>query len=377
MKRRREDIRSRWGSRRSRDRRPFGGGDDLDVEEVSSEEAVEEGDGVEEGAGLASVSIDVGDTGSGELGARQDPEGPAGERPDAAPVEEAEYRTIDEAVEAVATERAMEGAGRLALEYAARRPTIYGPVYDGAELTKRIIVSREIDGSYYFRVAYQPLEGFTGEPGIEEIFVEKSGTISLRQIVREPRPRWGPTASPPVEAPRPLRVERAARPEPVAEAPRAEAPPAELFETSPEIRQINTAIEYRSPWQVALFTFLFSYLNVMIWFGVTWSEIKREGGGRRMSSVWHGLATLAPLYGWYRGWSHYAAINRLMERARRPRRIRPGIAMAGMASAQAVAWSMFFLPWTWQSGLVVWVTCASLNGLVMILAQGALNDYRE
>ncbi len=375
MNRRREDIRSRWGSRRSRDRRPFGGADDVDVEEVSSEESVEEGDGVEEGAGLASASIDIGDSRSGESGARQDADGPAEERGEVAPVEE-EYRTIEEAVEADATARALEGAGRLALAYAARRPTIYGPVYAGAELTRRIIASREIDGSYYFRVAYQPSEGFTGEPGIEEIFVEKSGAISLRQIVRAPMPRWGPAAAP-MEAPRPLRPERAARPEPVAEAPRAEAPPAAPLGNRPELRQINTAIEYRSPWQVGLFTLLFSYLNVVIWFGVTWSEIKREGGGRRMSSVWHGLATLVPLYGWNRGWSHYAAINSLMERARRPGRIRPGIALAGMASAQAVAWSMFFLPWTWQSGLVVWVTVASLNGLVMILAQGALNDYRE
>jgi hypothetical protein len=60
---------------------------------------------------------------------------------------------------------------------------------------------------------------------------------------------------------------------------------------------------------------------VPIWFGLTWSEMRRETKDEQMLPLGHALSTLVPGWNAWQAWRHFRAIDALLEKAGRPERV--------------------------------------------------------
>ena len=60
------------------------------------------------------------------------------------------------------------------------------------DLVWEVISQQESEEYYDIQLSYRPLRGYAGQPGIEQFTIDKSGPITLRQILSEPRPKRGP-----------------------------------------------------------------------------------------------------------------------------------------------------------------------------------------
>ena len=83
----------------------------------------------------------------------------------------------------------LDQARVLAIQHARENTSFYGPPYADQELLVELVSAEEGEDYYHIRLSYRPALRFSGEPGIEQISVGKAGSIALRQIVSEPRPR--------------------------------------------------------------------------------------------------------------------------------------------------------------------------------------------
>ncbi|MCH8280582.1 MAG: PGF-pre-PGF domain-containing protein, partial [Chloroflexi bacterium] len=76
-----------------------------------------------------------------------------------------------------------------AIQHARENTDIYGPRYSQVDLVWEVLSSEEGEDYYQVRLSYRPARGFKGDPGVEQFTIDKSGSIELRQILSEPRPR--------------------------------------------------------------------------------------------------------------------------------------------------------------------------------------------
>ncbi len=74
-------------------------------------------------------------------------------------------------------------------------------------------------------------------------------------------------------------------------------------------------------------------LYFIVWFGLTWSEMKRELKDDSMSPVWHALSLLVPIYGWCQVHKHFQTINDLDPGTGT---VRPGLVVALLVAAWVV-----------------------------------------
>src|SRR5205823_5940317 len=61
----------------------------------------------------------------------------------------------------------------------------------------------------------------------------------------------------------------------------------------------------RPVWLVATLTILTFGLYLPIWFGLTWSEMRRETEDTRMFPLGHALSTLVPGWNAWQAWRHF------------------------------------------------------------------------
>ena len=80
----------------------------------------------------------------------------------------------------------------LAIQHARDNRGFYGRRYRRRELVWEVISTEETEDYYDIQLAYRPAEGSRGEPGIEQITIEKTGTVELRQILRQPTRQGSP-----------------------------------------------------------------------------------------------------------------------------------------------------------------------------------------
>lgn len=64
----------------------------------------------------------------------------------------------------------------------------------------------------------------------------------------------------------------------------------------------------QSPWLVAALVLASFNLYVLWWLGRTWWQLKQEDGDTKKRPVWHALAMLVPIYGYFRFHAHIRTI---------------------------------------------------------------------
>lgn len=72
------------------------------------------------------------------------------------------------------------------------------------------------------------------------------------------------------------------------------------------------AIRQRPSWMAAALVFVTFGLYWPIWFGQTWSEMKRVVRDPGMSPFWHALTPLVPIYGLFRTHAHFRVVAALL-----------------------------------------------------------------
>ena len=81
----------------------------------------------------------------------------------------------------------LEQARLRAMQHARDNPDFYGRRYAQRDLVWEVVGEEKSEDYYQVRVSYRPTRGFTGQPGVEEFTVDKTGPIEFRQIISEPR----------------------------------------------------------------------------------------------------------------------------------------------------------------------------------------------
>jgi hypothetical protein len=138
------------------------------------------------------------------------------------------------------------------------------------------------------------------------------------------------------------------------------------------------AIRQRPGWGVILLT-LFSFgLYFVVWFGQTWSELKRIVRDPGMSPFWHALTQFVPIYNLFRVHAHFRVINAQSASRALPRATAPGLAVAGIWLALLVGRASGRIPDTYgASWLVVSGAADLLIGAILASGQRALNRVWE
>ena len=80
----------------------------------------------------------------------------------------------------------LEQARILAIQHARDNTDFYGPTYGGVNLVWEITSQEEGEDFYDIRLSFRPAGRFRGEPGVEQLIIDKTGNVQLRQILDEP-----------------------------------------------------------------------------------------------------------------------------------------------------------------------------------------------
>lgn len=111
-------------------------------------------------------------------------------------------------------------------------------------------------------------------------------------------------------------------------------------------------------------------LYLPIWFGLTWSEMRKENGDDQMLPLGHALSTLIPGWNAWQAWRHFKAIDTLVSRA--------GTRHVDATSA-AVGLMIWWLTFTHYSAdplfLILNAIELTAGTAVVVYGQLALNRY--
>ena len=82
----------------------------------------------------------------------------------------------------------IENAIITALNYARDDPGTYGHPFAERQMVFEVDEESESMDFYSIRLAFQPASRFQGSPGIQQFFIDKTGTIRLHKIIKLPCP---------------------------------------------------------------------------------------------------------------------------------------------------------------------------------------------
>ena len=130
-----------------------------------------------------------------------------------------------------------------------------------------------------------------------------------------------------------------------------------------------TAGRRRPLWLVAALGVLTLGAYIPIWFGLTWSEMRRETGNAQMQPLGHALSTLVPGWNAWQTRKHFQAIEALLESAGRTERIDATSGALGM-----VIWWLTFTHYASDPLFLVLDALELLAGTaVLVYGQRGLN----
>jgi hypothetical protein len=110
---------------------------------------------------------------------------------------------------------------------------------------------------------------------------------------------------------------------------------------------------------------------VPIWFGLTWSEMRRETKDERMLPTGHALATLVPGWNAWQAWRHFRLIDALLEKAGRTERVDATSGALGL-----VIWWVTFTHYSSEPIFLVLDAVELLAGTaVLVYGQRGLNAF--
>jgi hypothetical protein len=92
----------------------------------------------------------------------------------------------------------------------------------------------------------------------------------------------------------------------------------------------------RPPWLIVGLSVATFDLYTFFWLYATWRELKHERQDDKMHPVWHALATLVPIYGYFRFHAHMRTIKELADERAVLSSLRPGVAVAVWIVTQTV-----------------------------------------
>lgn len=121
-------------------------------------------------------------------------------------------------------------------------------------------------------------------------------------------------------------------------------------------------IRQRPIWVVVLLTIFSLGFYLPVWYGQSWSELKRIVRDPGMSPFWHALTLYVPIYSWFRMHSHFSLINEQSALRSLPVGVGAAAAVSGIIAGSAL--STVFIG--------VFLTAA-----VMVSGQRALNRIWE
>lgn len=128
-------------------------------------------------------------------------------------------------------------------------------------------------------------------------------------------------------------------------------------------------LRQRPVWLVVLLTVVTSGAYLLVWFGVSWAEMKRVVRNPGMSPVGHALSLMIPILGLFRVYAHFQMITRLCTNAAVAAGINPVTAVAAMAAVTVLGIAGL-------SGSAIWVlrwVAIAITAAVIALGQRALN----
>lgn len=109
-----------------------------------------------------------------------------------------------------------------------------------------------------------------------------------------------------------------------------------------------------------------------IWFGLTWSELRRERGDDQMFPLGHAISTLIPGWNAWQVWRHFRAIDVLAEQAGGPR------VDATSAAVGIVIWWLTFTHYSADPLFLLLDAVELVAGTaVVVYGQRALNRHWE
>ena len=79
----------------------------------------------------------------------------------------------------------------LAMTTARETPGEYGSQYQNVSMAFETVTATEDEDFYNITLSFRPQGQFTGVPGQEQFFIEKEGTIAVRQVLSVPRASGG------------------------------------------------------------------------------------------------------------------------------------------------------------------------------------------
>ena len=85
----------------------------------------------------------------------------------------------------------LDEARVLAMRTAVDSPGDYGRQYQGVFVAFQAVEDSENEDYYVVTLSFRPQGQFTGTPGQEQFFIEKEGTIAVRQVLSVPRASGG------------------------------------------------------------------------------------------------------------------------------------------------------------------------------------------
>jgi hypothetical protein len=126
----------------------------------------------------------------------------------------------------------------------------------------------------------------------------------------------------------------------------------------------------RPLWLVATLSVLTLGLYVPIWFGLTWSEMRKEKGDDQMFPLGHALSIIVPGWNAWQTWRHFTVIDALGSSATRAR----VDALSGTIGL--VIWWLTFTHYSTEPLFVALDAIELLAGTaVVVYGQRALNGY--
>ena len=81
----------------------------------------------------------------------------------------------------------LEQARVLAIQTARETPGEYGSEYQTVSMAFEVVQANEGEDYYDVTLAFRPQGNFSGDPGQEQFFIEKEGTVAVRQVLSLPR----------------------------------------------------------------------------------------------------------------------------------------------------------------------------------------------
>ena len=75
-----------------------------------------------------------------------------------------------------------------AIEHARDNREIYGPRYSQGEMVWEVLSQEESEDYHDIRLSFRPAAEFSGNPGVEQFTIDKTGPITLRQLLSQPKP---------------------------------------------------------------------------------------------------------------------------------------------------------------------------------------------